>query len=93
MCVAISYNNTPKDFIVNLYCLRADIAAFRLVLFCFVHAIEWQSCGIKVLGKLIQFCRMKLNCVVLQTRREIVVFVSVTILDFTFLESNINGLF
>jgi hypothetical protein len=31
-CAAISYNNTPKDFIANLYCLIVDVAAFRLVL-------------------------------------------------------------
>lgn len=64
VCAANCYNNTSKDCIVNLFCLVMDVASFRLVMM--LRQCCWAGkLSIIILGKLIQFCRMKSNCVVL----------------------------
>ncbi len=49
------YNNTLKNFIVNFFLLFEQ---------CTFHwEKEWISCALQILGKLLQFCRIKLNWV------------------------------
>jgi hypothetical protein len=52
-CVWMCYNNTLKSFIVNFFLfLEYDF---------FFMGLKWISCALQILGKLIQFCRIKLN--------------------------------
>lgn len=57
-CVRMCYNNTLKNFIVNF---------FLFLEYDFIMGLKWISCALQILGKLIQFCRIKLNWVILTT--------------------------
>ena len=49
------YNNTLKNFIVNFFSIVWTVSSH--------WEKEWISCALQILGKLLQFCRIKLNWV------------------------------
>lgn len=63
-CAVNRYNNTPKDFIVNFF-LSIDSCCVLPFGFDASSCLWMDKLCVKILGKLIQFRRMKLDSVVL----------------------------